>query len=71
MTQHSTTKNPSDAPKFGRLTDAAKIANCSEKTIRRYIAQGLLTGYRIGPRQIRIDLNELDALFTTIPTAGN
>lgn len=69
MPQH-TAKNP-PAPRYAPLNGAADYAALSERTIRRYIAQGLFTGYRIGPRQIRIDLNELDALFTTIPTAGN
>lgn len=58
------------APRYVPLNEAADYATLSERTIRRYITQGLLTGYRIGPRQIRIDLNELDALFTAIPTAG-
>jgi excisionase family DNA binding protein len=34
----------------------------SERTLRRWIAQGRLTGHRLGPRKIQIDLNELDAL---------
>jgi excisionase family DNA binding protein len=41
----------------------------SERTLRRYIAQGKLTGYRFGPRIIRVDLDEVDALLTPIPTA--
>lgn len=52
------------------LMVAADHAKVSTKTIRRYIARGDLTGYRMGPRLIRIDLNELDALMTPIPTAA-
>ena len=50
---------------------AAKRYGVSEKSIRRYIAQGLITGYRIGQKRlIRVDLEECDArLLTTIPTA--
>jgi len=43
----------------------------SQKTIRRRIAEGSLTGYRMGPRILRVDLNELDALMRPIPTAGD
>ena len=49
---------------------AAKRYGISEKSIRRYIAQGLITGYRVGQRRlIRVDLVEADArLLTPIPT---
>jgi hypothetical protein len=39
------------------------------RTLRRYIAHGRLTGYRVGPRLIKVDLNELDAMASPIPTA--
>jgi len=41
----------------------------SERTLRRYIAQGKITGYRLGPRMIRVDLDEVEALLEPIPTA--
>ena len=49
------------------LAVAADHAAVSDKTIRRRIADGSLTGYRMGPRLIRVDLNELDALLAPIP----
>ena len=49
------------------LEDAAEYASVSPKTIRRRIADGTLTGYRLGPRLLRVDLNELDATFRPIP----
>lgn len=51
--------------------EAAAIADVSTKTIRRYIADGRLRGYRVGPRLIKVDLIELDALVRPIPTAGD
>lgn len=33
----------------------------TDRTIRQWIAEGRITGYRINARLIRIDLNELDA----------
>jgi excisionase family DNA binding protein len=49
---------------------AADHLGLSEKSLRRYIAQGLITGYRVGQRRlIRVDLNEVEArLLTPIPT---
>ncbi len=51
-------------------TEAAERFGCSPRTIRRYIAAGQLTGYRLGPRLVRIDADELDGLLRRIPTAG-
>jgi excisionase family DNA binding protein len=39
----------------------------SEKTLRRYIAEGKITGYRLGPRLIRVDVDEVEALLKPIP----
>lgn len=53
------------------LETAAEQLNCSSKTIRRRIADGTLTGYRLGPRLLRVDIAELDCLLIRpIPTVG-
>lgn len=57
--------------RFAAVSTAAEHAGVSEKTIRRRISDGSLPGYRMGPRLIRIDLNELDALLRPIPTASD
>jgi len=57
--------------RFAAVSTAAEHAGVSEKTIRRRISDGSLPGYRLGPRLIRIDLNELDALLRPIPAAGD
>jgi excisionase family DNA binding protein len=54
--------------RYAPLPQAADYAACSPRTIRRMIAAGLLTGYRLGPRLVRVDLNEVDALLHPIPT---
>jgi excisionase family DNA binding protein len=53
------------------LNDAAAYAGCSRYTLRRRIADGTLTGYRLGPRLISVDLNEIDATLRPIPTVGS
>ena len=45
-----------------------RLAVCS-RTMRRYVARGLLTGYRVGPRLIRVDAAEVDAFAQCVPTA--
>jgi excisionase family DNA binding protein len=52
------------------ITSAADYLNVSTRTVRRLIAAGKITGYRVGNRIIRIDPAELDAMLREIPTAG-
>ena len=63
----STPTHASAGRRYASLAKAAEYADCNERTLRRHIASGELTGYRLG-RVIRIDLNELDAWLTPIPT---
>lgn len=51
------------------IAEAADHAAVSTKTIRRRISDGTLTGYRFGPRVLRVDLDELDALLRPVPSA--
>jgi excisionase family DNA binding protein len=39
---------------------AADYIQVNERTIRKMIADGRLTGYKSGNRLIRVDLNEID-----------
>lgn len=50
--------------------DAADHLGVTDRTIRNYIASGRLTGYRLGGRAVRLDLNEVDDLLRPIPTVG-
>ena len=56
--------------KLVTMAAAAEHAAVSVKTIRRRVAAGDLTGYRMGSRLIRVDLHELDAIMRPMPTAG-
>lgn len=53
-----------------RMRTVADQYDVSERTIRAWIADGLLTAYRIGPRALRLDLAEVEALIVRrLPTA--
>lgn len=58
---------PPPVRRLATLADAAAYAAVNPKTIRRRISDGSLTGYRMGPRLIRVDLDELDVLLRPIP----
>lgn len=52
-----------DLPRRPSISQSAKYANLSEKTIRRMIADGRLKAYRIGGKAtIRVDRDSLLAL---------
>ena len=56
---------------LGSIQVGADYIGVSQKTIRRRIADGTLTGYRFGPRVLRVDLDELDRVLRAVPTAGD
>lgn len=55
---------------YASIEDAANLLKCSTRTIRRLIASGELTGYRVGKRLLRVDLADVQAMLRPIPTAG-
>lgn len=69
MTNRSILKD--SPPRYASLATAAEYAECGQKTIRRRISDGTITGYRMaGSRLIRVDLNEVDTMLRPIPAAG-
>ena len=54
--------------RFIRQEAAAERWDVSVDTIRRLIAAGKITGYRLNGRIIRVDEAEVDACFRPIPT---
>lgn len=71
---HRVATSPSPALRERRayvsLAQASAHVGVSERTIRRWIADGRLVGYRVGPRLLRVDRVELEALFSAIPTTN-
>lgn len=45
------------------LAEAAEIAGVHKTTVRRWIVEGRIRAYRIGPRLIRVDADDLDAML--------
>lgn len=50
---------------------AAEAADVSPRTIRRWIAQGLLPAHRVGPRLVKVYASDVNRLVHPIPTAGD
>lgn len=54
------TKN---SPDLATVTEASTRYKCHPRTIRRLIESGEIGVYRVGPKLLRIDLAETDAVF--------
>ncbi len=52
------------------INETAAHLGCTTRTVRRYISEGRLTGYRLGPRLVRLDMSEVDAMLRPIPTTA-
>lgn len=57
-------------PSYVSLQDAAEHIGVSTRTLRRRVADGSLTAYRVGPKIIRVNLAEVEASLRPIPTVG-
>jgi excisionase family DNA binding protein len=52
------------------LSAAAEQLGVCTRTIRRWISEGELRAYRVGPRILRVDQADLDKLLRPLPTLG-
>lgn len=57
------------ASRFVTLQEGAEYLSVTEQTLRRYIADGKIHGYRLGKRALRVDRSDLDALLIPVPSA--
>ena len=55
--------------RYRSIQQGAEYLGVSTVTLRRMIARGEIHGYRVSGKIIRVDLNELDAMLRTIPSA--
>jgi excisionase family DNA binding protein len=45
-------------------TEAAQILGISSMSVRRYVDQGILVGYRVGPKLIRVNAESVANILT-------
>lgn len=62
--------NGAHLPAQPTIRQAAEHFSVDAKTIRRWIAQGRLTAYRVGPRLIRVDRESILKLASPIGGAA-
>lgn len=66
MMRHDT---PLKRRRYETLQSAADRLAVDPRTLRRWIAAGRLEAYRTGPRLLRLDVDEVDALLAPVSTA--
>lgn len=62
--------HPPNTRRYVTIEAAADQLGVATKTIRRRIASGELTGYKLGKRTIRVRADDIENLLREIPTAG-
>jgi len=60
---------PTTPGQLGSLSAAAEYYGVTPRTIRRWVAQGRLTAYRVGPRLLRVDLDATEQLVRQLRTS--
>jgi excisionase family DNA binding protein len=66
-----TTNTPNKAVRrLETVNVAAEYVGVHPKTLRKWISTGRLHAYRAGPKLIRIDLDEIDAMLLRPILAG-
>lgn len=60
----------SDIPRYVSIADAADAFGVHHSTIRRWISEGRIRGYRFGERIIRVCLTEIEESATPLATAN-
>jgi excisionase family DNA binding protein len=65
---HILAQPASASPELWSLGASSDFLGLTERSLRRYIAEGTLPAYRIGNRQIRVKRSDVEALLVPIPT---
>ncbi|MEV0292592.1 helix-turn-helix domain-containing protein [Nocardia sp. NPDC050710] len=69
MSQRYESDKSSPTGQLISLREAAVLAEVSSKTVRRWISHGRLRAYRMGPRLLRVERNELLGVAKPVPAA--
>lgn len=56
------------AVEFCSISEAADYLAVTERSVRRYIAEGKIPGYRVGEKLVRLRVEDVAALVVRIPT---
>jgi predicted site-specific integrase-resolvase len=49
---------------------AAERYDVNPRTVRRWVGEGIITGYRIGGKLLKVDINEIERNVVKVVTAA-
>lgn len=58
-------------PTLATVAEASTRYKCHPRTIRNLIERGEIGVYRVGPKLVRVDLAETDAIFFQAASGGD
>jgi len=62
-------KSQQPARRYASIKTVAEIYDVNSRTVRRWISEGRITGYKIGAMLVKVDLNEVEEkIVRVIPT---
>lgn len=59
-------RQPLLAERTMSIEDVAELYEVKPNSIRRWISEGRIRAYRFGPRRIRVELADMEAMFVPI-----
>jgi excisionase family DNA binding protein len=60
MTPTQSKEHEMKMPRWATVGEAAEYLRCCTRTTKTLIAEGKLTGYRLGRKMVLVDLNQVD-----------
>lgn len=61
-----TAQQPPGPERPASIRGAAIYRRVPERTMRRWVARGLIPAWRLGPRRILVDLDDVDTLLRRV-----
>jgi excisionase family DNA binding protein len=59
------------APRYVLFNEAAAYAGVPVKTLRDWVRKGVVPAWRIGPRLLQVDLNDIDRIRRRVHTSAD
>lgn len=66
---HTLDRVPASATRYVSLEAVAEQLDVTVNTVRNWIKSGRLTGYRVGPRVVRVDAAQIEQLIQPMPAS--
>lgn len=63
-------QRPAASPRVYTQREAAERLGVIERTIRKWVAQGLIRQYKLGTKSVRVNADDVDGMLKPMATGG-